>query len=298
MPQVVKSVTMEQAAKAASEALSPILNKQTASNAPAATGAAADYYNDAINSLKADTTEATKSADQYLGKANDFLTGYTDKANAVLQPFVDASKGALGSLQKFLGLSGSSGEVQAQLEATPGYQFAKEQGLKATQRAMSAAGLGGSGNAVTAAADYASGLAQQTYQSQIGNLMGLIQATPTAAMQQSQNFMQTGQTGSGNIMQTGGVVANLLGQAAQSKFGMLSNRAQSAYSAQLQNWGANQAALRDSVTSAAGAALGQTMSAMGSPSFIGTRNVSGGVVVPGSRRPPMSYDVYDYSRAL
>lgn len=298
MAQVVKSVTMEQATKAATEALSPVLNKQTGGTAPAATGAAADYYNDAINTLNSDTKAATKSADSYLGKANDFLAGYTDQANAVLQPFVDASKGALGSLQKFLGLSGTSGEVQAQLEATPGYQFAKEQGLKATQRAMSAAGLGGSGNAVTAAADYASGLAQQTYQSQIGNLMGLIQATPTAAMQQSQNFMQTGQTGSGNIMQTGGLVANLLGQAAQSKFGMLSNRAQSAYSAQLQNWGANQGALRDSVTSAAGAALGQTLSAMGNPSAIETRTLSGGLAVPGARMPPMSYVKYDYTRGL
>ena len=56
--------------------------------------------------------------------------------------------------------------TQAQLEATPGYQFTLSQGLKAVQSAAAARGLGMSGASVKGAADYATGLASQTYQQQ------------------------------------------------------------------------------------------------------------------------------------
>jgi hypothetical protein len=56
--------------------------------------------------------------------------------------------------------------TQQQLEATPGYQFTLDQGLKATQSAMAARGLGVSGAALKGAAAYATGLADKTYQDQ------------------------------------------------------------------------------------------------------------------------------------
>jgi hypothetical protein len=52
---------------------------------------------------------------------------------------------------------------QADLEQTPGYQFARAQGLKATQSAAAARGLGVSGAAMKGAAEYATGLANKTY---------------------------------------------------------------------------------------------------------------------------------------
>jgi hypothetical protein len=52
---------------------------------------------------------------------------------------------------------------QADLEATPGYQFARAQGLKATQSAAAARGLGVSGAAMKGAAEFATGLANKTY---------------------------------------------------------------------------------------------------------------------------------------
>lgn len=55
---------------------------------------------------------------------------------------------------------------QATLEATPGYQFALKQGLKATQNSAAARGLGVSGAALKGAATFATGLADQTYQTQ------------------------------------------------------------------------------------------------------------------------------------
>lgn len=53
--------------------------------------------------------------------------------------------------------------TQADLEATPGYQFTLGQGLKATQSARAAKGLGVSGAALKGAATYATGLADSTY---------------------------------------------------------------------------------------------------------------------------------------
>jgi hypothetical protein len=56
--------------------------------------------------------------------------------------------------------------TQAELEQTPGYQFTRDQGLKATQSAAAARGLGVSGAAMKGAAEYATGLANKTYQDQ------------------------------------------------------------------------------------------------------------------------------------
>jgi hypothetical protein len=53
--------------------------------------------------------------------------------------------------------------TQAQLEQQPGYQFTLAQGLKATQSAAAARGLGVSGSALKGAGTYATGLADKTY---------------------------------------------------------------------------------------------------------------------------------------
>ncbi len=58
---------------------------------------------------------------------------------------------------------------QATLEATPGYQFNLEQGLKSVQNSAAARGLGTSGAAFKGAASYATGLADNTYQNQFNN---------------------------------------------------------------------------------------------------------------------------------
>jgi hypothetical protein len=73
--------------------------------------------------------------------------------------------------------------TQAQLEATPGYQFSLGQGLNATQNSFAAQGLGSSGNALTGAANYAEGLAGTTYQNQFQNALSTYQ-TNLAKQQQ------------------------------------------------------------------------------------------------------------------
>jgi hypothetical protein len=66
---------------------------------------------------------------------------------------------------------GSGPDQQKALEATPGYQFALQNGLRATQNSAAAKGLGVSGAAMKGAAAFATGLADSTYTSQFNKLI-------------------------------------------------------------------------------------------------------------------------------
>jgi hypothetical protein len=74
---------------------------------------------------------------------------------------------------------------QAELEATPGYQFDLSQGLKSIQSSNAAKGLGVSGAALKGAAKYATGLADNTYQNQFAIKQQQFQ--DTLATQQASN---------------------------------------------------------------------------------------------------------------
>lgn len=91
-------------------------------------------------------------------------------------PYIDQAAGyigqqasAVGQAGRYLGNAAANlpGQMtQAQLEATPGYQFTLDQGLKSVQSANAAKGLGVSGAALKGAATYATGLADKTYMDQ------------------------------------------------------------------------------------------------------------------------------------
>lgn len=87
----------------------------------------------------------------------------------LLNPFVSYGQKASYNLQN---LQGNPDAQMAALEQSPGYQFALDQGLKSTQSGYAARGLGTSGAALKGAAQYATGLAQQTYQQ---NVLGPLQ---------------------------------------------------------------------------------------------------------------------------
>lgn len=82
------------------------------------------------------------------------------------------------------------------LESTPGYQFIRNQGLKATQGGYAARGLGRSGAAVQGAADYASNLASTTYNDQLKNYLTQFQMGQDAGVQ---NFSTLLAGRSGNL---------------------------------------------------------------------------------------------------
>lgn len=127
-------------------------------------------------SLLGSSTAASASEDA----ANKSLQAYY-QTRSDLSPYVSAGTNVLTDLtslaksgptgggpdyvtQAYQNLPASSGAMtQAELEKTPGYQFTLGQGLKATQSANAAKGLGISGAALKGAAKYATGLADSTY---------------------------------------------------------------------------------------------------------------------------------------
>jgi hypothetical protein len=120
----------------------------------------------------------------------------------------------------------------ATIAQTPGYQFNLYQGLKSTQNAASARGLGVSGAALKGAAGYATGLADSTYQSQFnnlitnqnnlfdrqnkvfGNILNMGQLGANAAAGLATNATQTGSNIGSNMIGAGNAsAAGTIGQA-------------------------------------------------------------------------------------
>lgn len=125
---------------------------------------------------------AAQQKQMYLQTRAD-LSPFTQAGAGVL-PAVNAlaMSGPTGGGPDYIGMAGSmfpgglpgsggpgtpgGGMTQAELEATPGYQFTRDQGLKMVQSAAAARGLGMSGASLKGAATYATGLADSTYKTQ------------------------------------------------------------------------------------------------------------------------------------
>lgn len=116
---------------------------------------------------------ANKAADAQTAaaqKAQDTALGMYNTTRGDLQPFRQIGTDAGTQLTSRLGeLTSPITMDQATLEKTPGYQFNLTQGLKAVQNSAAARGLGNSGAALKGAANFATGLADNTYQNQFNN---------------------------------------------------------------------------------------------------------------------------------
>lgn len=111
--------------------------------ASANTALANDYQKRGLGYLDA----GTKKAEGYLGQVRDQWS-----------PFGSMYTNAMG-------LGGAEGNAAAReaFQTSPGYDFALNQGLQATNRAASAQGFLGSGNVMTALQDRGHGLASQEW---------------------------------------------------------------------------------------------------------------------------------------
>lgn len=108
------------------------------------------------------------------------------RAQGALSPYSTAGTKSLDLLQSYLtgnaaqqaGVGGGGPSListfqptQAQLEQTPGYQWARSQALGAMANSGAARGLGTSGNLVQQLGQTATGLASQTFQQQLQNYL-------------------------------------------------------------------------------------------------------------------------------
>lgn len=115
--------------------------------------------------------------------------------------------------------------TQEDLEATPGYKFTREQGLKAVQNSAAARGLGVSGAALKGAATFATGLADQTYNTRFGQqvtayekaLQGVEEqrAIKQDAYSRLKGLVDTGATAAGNAANVVSGIGKSQQQAAQ-----------------------------------------------------------------------------------
>jgi hypothetical protein len=101
----------------------------------------------------------------------DISTGYTQAQDA-WQPVYNVGQAGANFYADVTGANGPEGQARARatFQTDPGYQFAVNQALQATQRQQGAGGFQNSGNVNMALQDRASGLAQQQYGNWVGRI--------------------------------------------------------------------------------------------------------------------------------
>jgi len=165
---------------------------------------------------------ASKASDAQQAAANQAAQTQMAMYNRTrqdLSPYRNAGSADLATLQGELPFLTSPIKMdEATLEQTPGYQFTRNQGLKAVQNSAAARGLGASGAALKGAATFATGLADQTYQTQFNlentnrsnaynRLMGLVNVGAGAAAGTAAAGQATGAGVAGSQMAAGNAAA-------------------------------------------------------------------------------------------
>lgn len=134
-------------------------------------------------------------------------------------PYRQAGQEALGGYLGSLGLGAPGGQQRAidTFRASPGYQFALQQGTQGVQRQMAARGLGGSGAEMAALQRTGQGLADQEFGQYQQRLSGLAGAGEQAGLSAQQGAFGTG----GQLAQLGlgygGQIAGMYGTMGQAQ---------------------------------------------------------------------------------
>lgn len=126
-----------------------------------------------------------------------------NQAQQAYEPFLNIGTQANNQLAALYGLNGNGAQAAAQAnwQNTPGYQFALDQGLQAVNADAARKGQLLSGNNQRAVQQFGTGLAQQTYNNYLQNLLG----------QQQQGLSAAGGVGTAGL--TGANAAANAGQA-------------------------------------------------------------------------------------
>lgn len=183
---------------------------------------------------------ANKAANAQAGAAQNALNTQLAMFNTTQQnlaPYMDFGKNALGNLSKLqeTGVFGqdypnyqSYGDFKPvtaeNLESTPGYTFTRDQGMRAINNQMSAAGLAGSGAQMKGIADYVTGLASNTYDKQVANNINNFNTGLQGRVLDYTTGFNSNQTEMGNLLQRYLSMANV-GQNSAAQVGNFSNAA-------------------------------------------------------------------------
>lgn len=121
--------------------------------------------NDAAANAERISEESSRLTRWELGRANEDISDWLD-------PFINRGKEALYQYRYWTGKPPDAPVFDefnfdyTKMEDNPAYQFVRDQGLRATDRIQAKNRNLGSGNRLTAAADYATGLASTEYENE------------------------------------------------------------------------------------------------------------------------------------
>ena len=211
-----------------------------------------------------------------------------DATTARLQPYQTLGNNSIGPLQAAMGYNpdGSvnqnsilhqqfspganfSAPTEAEAQATPGYQFTLDQGLKSTQNGAAARGLGTSGAAMKGAAGYATGLADSTYNDVYSRALSTFNTNYTA---NKNTFATNYGTASDNAGRLQTLVGN--GQNAAVQTGALSGASTNSIGNALTSAGNAQAIGQTSAATANASGLNSIGNAL--TTYAGMQNNAGG----------------------
>lgn len=177
---------------------------------------------------------AASGQQQTAGIAAANAVNQENYTNGQLSPFTGAATNDLSNYQNITGVNGAQSQTnalspfgfqgltfnptQAQLASTPGYQFDLAQGEQGVANSNAAQGLGVSGAALKGAANYATGLANNTlttqqgiFQNNLSNIMGDVVAPQASQMNLGENA--AAQAGAQGVQSTQNANQALIGGA-------------------------------------------------------------------------------------
>lgn len=125
-------------------------------------------------------TAGRQAGEQASRLANNELWGGENRAlgqygTNYYDPYTQTGNAANTMYSNALGLNGQQGNQAATsaFQASPGYNFATQQGIQALDRSAAGSGMFGSGNAAMALNNYGQGMANQQYGNWLSGLSGL-----------------------------------------------------------------------------------------------------------------------------
>lgn len=175
-----------------------------------------------VGSALIGSSAAKSAADAQASAANNATNAQMamfNTAKGELQPYINAGTNMMPSLQGWIDPNSSTSplatllklttpgaDMTSTLSQTPGFQFTKNIGTQATENALAARGLAGPGGPLgRALADYSGGLASNTWQNVVQQLLNTFSAGATPM----QNLINTGAGAAGTLT---GAATNVGGQ--------------------------------------------------------------------------------------
>ena len=157
---------------------------------------------------------ATKSAQS---SANAAQAAAEERARADLAPYNTQGQTALTGASNLLGLNGPDAATSARnnFQASPGYQWSLDQGLRAVDAGAAAQGMLRSGATLKAEQAYGTGLADQEFTNYYNRLFSLANMGENAAAKTGSNAITTGQGIAGTDVSSGAALSSIYGNAAK-----------------------------------------------------------------------------------